>query len=105
MMVDLTICIHSTGVHPGGQQHLDEGDHEGEYQPDINHLHVGGGGERARHTDEESCQDKKGCEVDSNNSFKEKIFEKVGSIDNAEEKESREIDCEDSIRNPSLECQ
>ena len=35
-------------VHVGVQQHLQEGDEEVEDQPDLDHLHVGGEGQRGR---------------------------------------------------------
>ena len=51
-MVDLSVIIHLAGLHPGVKQHLNEGDQEGEDQPDINHLNIGSGGKSCRHTDE-----------------------------------------------------
>ena len=83
-MIDLPVIIHSAGIHPGVEQHLHEGDHDGKYQPDIHHLHIGSGGKRARNTDEQCSQDKEGGEVDGDNSFKEEVFEEVGSVDNAQ---------------------
>ena len=54
MVINLPVSIHSVGVHPGVHQHLNEGDHQREDQPDIHHLHIGSSGERSRDTDE--CQ-------------------------------------------------
>ena len=85
MMIDLTVSVHPTGVHPSVKQHLDEGDHQGEDEPDIHHLHIGGGGKGARDTDKESCQHQEGSQVNSHNSFKEKIFKKVCCVDNTKE--------------------
>ena len=87
MMVDFSLTIIFLGVHPCVKQHLHEGDGLGEDQPDIHHLHIGGGGKGARDTDKESCQHQEGSQVNSHDSFKEKIFKKVCCVDNAEEQE------------------
>ena len=84
MMIDLTVSVYPTGVHPSVKQHLDEGDHQGEDEPDIHHLDVGSGGKRARNTDEQRSQDKQGGEVDGDHGFKEKVFKEVCSIDDAQ---------------------
>ena len=52
MMVDIPVFINLHGVHPGVQQHLNEGDGLGEDQPDIDQLYVRGGGEGVRDADE-----------------------------------------------------
>ena len=51
-MVDLPVFIHPPGVHPGVQQHLNEGDSLGEDEPDIHQLNIRCGGEGARDADE-----------------------------------------------------
>ena len=45
MMVDIPVLINLHGVHPGVQQHLNEGDGLGEDQPDIYQLDIGSGGQ------------------------------------------------------------
>ena len=40
MMVDLPVLINPVCIHPGVQQHLNEGDSLGEDQPDIYQLDI-----------------------------------------------------------------
>ena len=55
-------------------QYQDKGDHEVEDQPDINHLDVGSLGELVVYANKHCREDKHGCKVNRNNSFKEKIL-------------------------------
>ena len=104
MMVDLPVLIHPPGVHPGVQQNRNEGDSLGEDEPDIHQLDIRGSGEGAGDADEQCGENKEGGQVDGHNSFKEEIFEKVCSIDNAEEKKGWKVNCQNCICNSSLEC-
>ena len=103
-MVDLPVLIHPPGVHPGVQQHLNEGDSLGEDEPDIHQLDIRGGGEGAGDADEQGGENKEGSQVNGHNSFKEKIFEKVCGIDNAEEKKGWKVNCQNCICDSPLKC-
>ena len=101
-MIDLPVLIDPVQVHPGVQQHLNKRNHLGKYQPNINHLHIGCGGEALGDTDEEGGEDEEGGQVNSHHSFEKEIFEEICSIDNDEDEDGWKVDCEDGIVNPSL---
>ena len=104
MMINLSFTIHtSVRVHPGVKKNLCEGNHLGEDEPDINHLHIGSGREALGDTDEEGCQDKEGSQVDCHHSFKKEVFEEVCSIDDDENKNSWKVDGEDGIIDSSFQ--
>ena len=52
------------------QENYDERKKEIEEEPDINHLHVGGGGEVVAHADEHGRQHQHAGEIHSNYSLK-----------------------------------
>ena len=102
-MIYFSVLIDPVHIHPGVKEHLYKGNHLGEYQPNINHLDIGGRWKTLRDTDEEGSKHEKRSEVDSNNSFKKEVLEEVCRINNNEDENCWEIDSEDSIVNPSLQ--
>ena len=73
------------------------------YQPDVNHLDIGGGWQAARDTDEEGRENEECCQVDRDDGLKEERFEEVCGINHGEDKKSRKVGGENLIYNPSLE--
>ena len=96
MMVYLSILTDSVQIHPC-VKNLNKRNHLGKDEPNINHLHIGSGGEALGDTDEEGGEDKEGGQVDSHNCFKEEVFEEVCSIDNDEDEDSWKVDCKDCV--------
>ena len=54
-----------------------------EYEPDVDHLDIGGGGQRLGHADEEGGQHQQRGQVHRHHCFEEEWVEEVGSIDNS----------------------
>ena len=52
-------------------------------EPDVDHLDIGGGGQRLGHADEEGGQHQQRGQVHRHHRLKEEWFEEVGSIDNS----------------------
>merc|ERR1712217_487050 len=86
MMIDVPLLIISKSVHICMDEHHNEGIEQVKQQPHIHHLHVGGLRQVVAHIDEHSSQHQHGGQVHSDDSFKEKGFEKVCRIsDDVEE--------------------
>ena len=80
MMVDipplpLLTLLCPQAVHEGVEQHQHEGHQQVEYQPDVDHLHIGSGGQVVADADEHCCQDQHGGEVYCYYCFKEKVLQ------------------------------
>ena len=81
------------------QQDRYEGNQLGEYQPDVDHLHVGGGGEGVGDGDEERGEDQLGGEVHRHHGLEEERFEEVCGVDNTEDEDSWEISGQQLVDN------
>ena len=80
MMVDspslpLLTGVSPQAVHVGVEQHQQEGHQKVEDQPDVDHLHIGSGGQVVADADEHCCQDQHGGEVYCYYCFKEKVLQ------------------------------
>ena len=73
-----------------------------EYEPDVDHFDIGGGGQRLGHTDEEGGQHQQRGQVHCNLSLKEEWFEEVGGVDNTDDEDCREVGGEELIDDPSV---
>ena len=71
MMVDLSflLILRPHPVDEGVQQDLNPGNHLGEDQPQVDHLHVGRLWKAAWHADEQGGQDEQGGEVHGDDSL------------------------------------
>ena len=54
-------------------------------EPDVNHLDIGGGGQRLGHADEEGSQHQQRGQVHCDLSLEEERLEEVGGVDDAED--------------------
>ena len=57
-------------------------------KPDVDHLDIGGWGQRLGHADEEGGQHQQRGQVHCNLRLKEEGLEKVGSVNNAKDEDS-----------------
>ena len=62
-----------------------------EDKPDVNHLDIGGGGQRLGHADEESGQHQQRGQVHRHHRLEEEWLEKISGIDNAEDEDSGQV--------------
>ena len=69
------------------------------YEPDVDHLDIGGGGQRLRHADEEGGQHQQRGQVHRHHRLEEERLEEVGGIDNAEDEDSWQVGGENLIDN------
>ena len=90
-------------VHVGVKKNLNKRNHLCKDQPNINHLHIGCGGQALGHTDEQCGEDQEGGQVHSNHCFKKEILEEICSIDDDQDENCLKIYCQDSIVNSSLQ--
>ena len=79
MMVDLpplpiSLVLCPEAVHVGVEQDQQKRHQQVEDQPDVNHLHVGSGGEVVAHADKHRRQHQHGRQIHRHNSFKEEIL-------------------------------
>ena len=79
-----------------------EGNQLSEYEPDVNHLDIGGGGQRLGHADEEGGQHQQRGQVHRHLRLEKKWFEEVGGIDNDEDEYSRKVGGEKLIHDPPV---
>ena len=103
MVIYFPLLTDSVHFHPRMKQNLHKGNHLGKDQPNINHLHIGCGGEALGDTDEEGCENKEGGEVNCHYSFKKEVFEEVCSVDYDEDKDCWEVDSQDCIVDSSFQ--
>ena len=103
MVIDLPGLADPEDVHPSIEQNLCKGDQLDKYEPNINHLDIGGGWQALGHTDEQCGQHQEGGQVHCHCSFEKIIFEEVCSIDYTKDEEGWEVNCEDCIIDPSFE--
>ena len=89
MMVDFSETIRPHVVHQGMEENRHERNQLREDEPDIDHLHVGGGGEGVRDGDEEGRENQLGGEVDRHHGLEEERFEEVRGVDNTEDQDAR----------------
>ena len=103
-MVDLPplLSFHSHGIHESVENDLGKGNELTKDEPDVHHLDVGGGRETPSHTDEQRGEDQEGGEVNGDDSFEEKLLEKVGAVDDYHDEKGGDINCHDGIHHPSL---
>ena len=73
-----------------------------EYEPDINHLDIGGGGQRLGHADEEGGQHQQRGQVHRHHRLEEERLEEVGGVDNAEDEDCGQVGGEDLIYDPPV---
>ena len=97
MVINLSILRYSVKVHVGVKKNLHKRNHLCKDQPNINHLHIGRGGQALGHADEERGEDQERGQVHSNHCFKKEILEEICCIDNDKDENSWEIYCQDSV--------
>ena len=68
----------SERVNVGVQEHLHQRHEEGAEQPEVDHLDVGGGGQRVGDADEDGGEDEEAGQVDRHRCLKEEGLEVVG---------------------------
>ena len=81
--------------------YLCKGNQLSEYEPDINHLDIGGGGQRLGHADEEGGQHQQRRQVHCHHRLEEEGLEEVGGVDNTQDGKDGKESCEKLIDDPS----
>ena len=71
-------------------------------QPDVDHLDIGGGGQRLGHADEEGGQHQQRRPVDRHHRLKEERLEEVGGVDNTQDEKGGKEGGEELIDDPSI---
>ena len=102
MMVDIPVILNPHLVNECVKKNLKERNELSKYQPDINHLNVGGGWHAAGDTDEEGGEDEECCEVDTDNGFEKEGFEEVCDVHNDQDQHGGEVGCQKLIFNSSF---
>ena len=81
---------------------LSKGNQLSEYEPDVDHLDIGGGGQRLGHADEEGGQHQQRGQVHRHHRLEEERLEEVGGVDNAEYEDCRQEGGEKLIHDSSV---
>ena len=82
---DVTAAVHTLDC--SSEDNFKEGDNQAEDQPDVDHLHVRGGGQLLYLAGKDGGHHQHYGQVDSNYVAEEVIVEKVGGIHNEEEED------------------
>ena len=80
MVINLPVFIFSESVHVGVKKNDQEGKEKIEYEPNIHHLDVAGGGKAAGCADKHGRQHQHSGQVNGHYSLEEKVFEKICCI-------------------------
>ena len=75
------------------------------YEPDVDHLDVGGLGQAAGDADEQGGEHQEGGQVHRHRRLEEEVLEEVGRVDYGEDKDGGQIDSQDGVQDSSLEDQ
>ena len=75
------------------------------YEPDVDHLDVGGLGQAAGDADEQGGEHQEGGQVHRHRRLEEEVLEEVGRVDYGEDKDGRQVDGQDGVQDSSLEDQ
>ena len=75
------------------------------YEPDVDHLDVGGLGQAAGDADEQGGEHQEGGQVHRHRRLEEEVLEEVGRVDYGEDEDGRQIDGQDGVQDSSLEDQ
>ena len=73
------------------KDHLGEGNQLAEYQPEVDHLWIGGEGQLLHHADEDGRHHQHRCQVHTQGGLKEERLEEGGGKGDHEEEEGGEI--------------
>ena len=71
-------------------------------QPDVDHLDIGGGGQRLGHADEEGGQHQQRGQVHRHHRLEEERLEEVGGVDNAEDEYGGQEGGQELIHDPPV---
>ena len=102
--MELILDIQNTKYQNTWNLYLCEGNQLSEYEPDIYHLDIGGGGEGLGHADEEGGQHKQRGQVYCNLRLKEKGLEVVCGVDNAKDEDGGKVGSQELIHDPPVHC-
>ena len=75
------------------------------YEPDVDHLDVGGLGQAAGDADEQCGQHQEGGQVHRHRRLEEEVLEEVGRVDYGEDEDGGKVDGQDGVQDSSLEDQ
>mgnify|MGYP001256469091 CR=1 FL=1 len=73
------------------EDHLGEGNQLAEYQPEVDHLWIGGEGQLLHHADEDGRHHQHRCQVHTQGGLKEDGLEEGGGKGDGQQKEGREV--------------
>ena len=85
------------------KDHLSKGDQLEEYEPDVNHLWIGGEGQLLHHADEDGRHHQHVGQVHGEGGLKEERLEEGGGEGDHEEEEGGEVGGQHLTRDLSLE--
>ena len=72
------------------------------YEPDVDHLDIGGWGQRLGHADEEGGQHQQRRQVHCHHRLEEEGLEEVGGVDNTQDEKGGKEGGEELIDDPSI---
>ena len=96
IFVTICGCIRAASVNLNKRNQLSED------EPDVDHLDIGGGGQRLGHADEEGGQHQQRGQVHRHHRLEEEGLEEVGGVHYDEDEDCGEIGGENLIYNPSV---
>ena len=71
-------------------------------KPDVDHLDIGGGGQRLGHADEEGGQHQRRGQVHRHHRLEEEGLEEVGGVHDDKDEDCGEVGGENLINDPSV---